>query len=85
MSDEQDRNYISVGQWMLWLLLASIPCVGLIIVIVMAFVGDNESRKNYFRALIAWFFIMVIVVGIIVVLGGGIAALQDKLGGLKKG
>jgi hypothetical protein len=79
VSDEHDRNYISVGQWMLWLLLAAIPCVGIIVVIVMAFLGENESRKNYFRALIAWFFIIVALFVIIAVLGGGIAAIQEQI------
>lgn len=79
MSDEQDRNYISVSQWMLWLLLAAIPCVGIIVVIVMAFAGENESRKNYFRALIAWFFIILALFFVIAVLGGGMAAIQEQI------
>ncbi len=85
MNDERDRNYISVGQWMLWLLLAVIPCVGIIVVIVMAFIGENESRKNYFRALIAWFLIIVVLFALIAVLGGGVAAIQEQIQrGLKK-
>ncbi|HEY0548765.1 MAG TPA: hypothetical protein VGF13_04130 [Verrucomicrobiae bacterium] len=79
MSDERDRNYISVGQWMLWLLLAAIPCVGIIVVIVMAFVGENESRKNYFRALILWTLILIGLVVVIAVLGGGMAAIQEQI------
>ena len=79
MSDEHDRNYISVGQWMLWLLLAAIPCVGIIVIIIMAFIGENESRKNYFRALIAWFFIILALFFVIAVLGGGMAAIQQQI------
>ena len=79
MSDEHDRNYISVGQWMLWLLLAAIPCVGIIVIIIMAFIGENESRKNYFRALIAWFFIILALFFVIAVLGGGMAAIQEQI------
>ncbi len=79
MNHEQDRNYISLGQWMLWLLLAAIPCVGLIVVLIMAFAGENESRKNYFRALILWFVILAAVVALIAVLGGGFAAIQEQL------
>lgn len=41
------------------LFIMALPCVGLVMVIVWAFVGDNESRKNYFRALIAWFLIFL--------------------------
>ena len=79
MSHEPDRNYISLGQWMLWLLLAAIPCVGLIVVLVMAFSGENESRKNYFRALILWFVILVAVVAVIAVAGGGWATIQQEM------
>lgn len=64
---------------MLWLLLAAIPCVGLIVVIIMAFVGENESRKNYFRALILWFVILAGVVALIAVAGGGWAAIQQEM------
>lgn len=79
MNHEQDRNYISLGQWMLWLLLAAIPCVGLIVVLIMAFTGENESRKNYFRALILWFVILVVVVAVIAVIGGGWATIQEEM------
>ena len=79
MSDEHDRNYISVGQWMLWLLLAAIPCVGIIVIIIMAFVGENESRKNYFRALILWTLILIGLFVVIAVLGGGMAAIQEQI------
>jgi hypothetical protein len=30
-------------------------CIGLIMIFVWALTGDNESRKNYYRALLAWF------------------------------
>lgn len=79
MNEDHDRNYISVGQWMLWMLLAAIPCVGLIVVLVMAFVGENESRKNYFRALILWFVILVGLFVLIAVVGGGWATIQQEM------
>lgn len=79
MSHDHDRNYISVGQWMLWLLLAAIPCVGLVVVLIMAFTGENQSRKNYFRALILWFVILVAAVAVIAVAGGGWATIQQEM------
>ena len=79
MNPEHDRNYISLGQWMLWLLLAAIPCVGLFVVLFMAFSGENESRKNYFRAIILWFVILVAVVAVIAVAGGGWATIQEEM------
>ena len=51
------------------LFIMALPCIGMVMIIVWAFVGDNESRKNYFRALIAWFLIILALWGGIVALG----------------
>lgn len=59
MNNEADRNYISVGQWMALLLLTAIPVVGWVLIFVLAFAGDNQSRKNYFRAIIGWLLVVV--------------------------
>jgi quinol-cytochrome oxidoreductase complex cytochrome b subunit len=47
-----DKNYISVWQWFLLFFLFAIPCIGLGVLIALAFVGENESRKNYCRAVL---------------------------------
>jgi len=54
---------------MLALFIMALPCIGFIMVIVWAFVGDNESRKNYFRACIAWFLILTAIWAALMVLG----------------
>jgi len=63
-----DRNYVSIWFWILAMVVMAIPCVNVVMVIVWAFYGDNESRKNYFRALIIiflfWFFIWMILVAL---------------------
>ena len=71
MSNNNDRNYISVGSWMLMMLVTALPCIGLIMIIVWAFVGENESRKNYYRAMIAWFAIILVVVTGLALIGQG--------------
>jgi len=53
-----NKNFVSFWFWFFAIFIMAIPCVGLIMTIVWAFVGDNASRKNYFRALIAWFLIV---------------------------
>src|SRR5712692_3610067 len=53
--EREDKNYVSVGFWMLAMLVTAIPVIGWIMIFVWAFTGDNESRKNYFRAILAWF------------------------------
>ena len=54
MNTVRDNNYISVGSWMFMMFVTAIPVIGLIMLLVWAFVGDNESRKNYYRAILAW-------------------------------
>ncbi len=54
MAKRSDKNYVSVWFWMFAMFVTALPCIGFIMVIVWAFVGDNETRKNYFRALLLW-------------------------------
>jgi Na+-driven multidrug efflux pump len=60
MSDDHDSNYISVKGWMMLLLVPLIPVVGWILVLVLAFAGGNQTRKNYYRAMLAWIILLVI-------------------------
>ena len=69
MAKGKDKNYISFWFWMFALLVAALPCIGVVMIIVWALVGENESRKNYFRAIIAWFLIFAALWGGIMALG----------------
>lgn len=60
MSNGDDRKPVSVLMWMLLIFLAALPCIGPVLIIAFAFVGENETRKNYFRALIVWFLILAL-------------------------
>lgn len=60
MSNASDKNYTSFWFWMLALFVMAVPCVGVIMIVIWAFVGENESRKNFFRAVIAWALIGVV-------------------------
>ena len=51
------------------LFVVALPCIGVIMIIVWAFIGENESRKNYFRALIAWFLILTLLWVVVMALG----------------
>ena len=55
------KNSVSFWFWFFALFVMAIPCIGFIMTIIWAFVGDNESRKNYFRACIAWFMIVTVL------------------------
>lgn len=69
MSGEKDKNYVSVGSWMWLLLVAGLPVIGWIMVFVWALSGENETRKNYCRAIIAWIVVLVAVVVTLAVMG----------------
>jgi hypothetical protein len=69
MSKGKDKNYVSFWFWMFALFVTALPCVGVVMVIVWAFVGENESRKNYYRAVIAWFLIFAVIWTVIMALG----------------
>jgi len=69
MAKGKDKNYISFWFWMFALFVTALPCIGVIMIIVWACVGENESRKNYFRAIIVWFFIFSALWGGLMALG----------------
>ena len=70
MSNEHDSNYISVGSWMWMMFVTAIPIIGWIMVLVWAFTGENESRKNYYRAILAWILVFVVLLVGLILLGG---------------
>jgi hypothetical protein len=49
--------------------VTAVPCIGLVMIFVWAFTGDNESRKNYYRAILAWFAVFVALLVILAVVG----------------
>jgi hypothetical protein len=55
-----NNNVVSFWFWLFALFVMALPCIGVIMIVVWAFVGENESRKNYFRALITWCIIVVL-------------------------
>lgn len=62
----------SIGAWMLTLFLISIPLVGLIYLLVVAFGGSvAESKKNFARAALIWQLIGIGLVIIIAIVTGG--------------
>jgi RsiW-degrading membrane proteinase PrsW (M82 family) len=64
-----DKNYVSIWFWLLAIIVMALPCINVIMMFVWAFYGDNESRKNYFRALILVFLFGVVIWFILAVVG----------------
>jgi heme/copper-type cytochrome/quinol oxidase subunit 2 len=78
MNDHEDRNYVSIRFWMFAMLVMAIPFVGWIMIFVWAFTGDNESRKNYFKAILAWI-LVVIALFVILFLVAGWPQIQKQI------
>ena len=69
MANGKNKDHVSFWFWFFALFVTAVPCIGWIMILVWAFVGKNESRKNYYRALIAWFLILTALWIIIMTLG----------------
>ena len=57
------QKELSLGQWLLTLLLLAIPVVNLVVLCIWAFGGDNP-RKKFSQAYLIWVAISI-VIGII--------------------
>ena len=68
-SNGRDKNYVSFWFWFFALFVIALPCIGVVMILIWAFLGENESRKNYFRALIGWGLIMTFFWVIVAALG----------------
>lgn len=69
MTKGADKNHVSLGFWMFAMFVMAVPCVNVVMIIIWAFAGENESRKNYFRALIVWFLFWAAVWLVLLALG----------------
>ena len=69
MAKGSDRNYVSVWFWLLAMIVMAIPLVNIVMAIIWAFYGENQSRKNYFRAMILLFVFWTIVVVLLITAG----------------
>jgi len=61
--------------WMMF--VTAIPIVGLIMMLIWAFTGENESRKNYFRAIFAWLLVCIALIIVLALLGASPAILKQ--------
>jgi heme/copper-type cytochrome/quinol oxidase subunit 2 len=82
MRDDNDNNYVSMGGWMLMMLVTAIPVIGWIMIFVWAFTGENQTRKNYYRAILCWILIMLLPLVCVVIYGavhGNMPAIQKLI------
>lgn len=64
---EQRESVVTVKDWLLVMLLMSIPLVNLVMPFVWAFGGGDipESKKNWAKAMLLW---ALIIIGIYIIL-----------------
>ncbi|MGV3533980.1 MAG: hypothetical protein ACO1QR_16545 [Chthoniobacteraceae bacterium] len=69
MSNTRETNVVSVGSWILIFIVMAIPLVNIVMMFVWAFAGENQTRKNYFRALLVIFVVMIVLTVALALLG----------------
>lgn len=74
-NNTEDESAMSLGDWVVTILVMFIPCAGIIIYLIWAFgKNGNVNRRNYCRAyLLIYAVIMVIYLIIALVFGAAIA------------
>lgn len=78
MAKGRDKNYVSIGFWILTFFVMAIPLLNIIMTFVWAFSGDNESLRNYFKAMIiVWLFVVGLM--ILAVSLGAVPIVIDQL------
>ena len=48
--NDANEEIMSVGSWLITLIILAIPCVNIIMYFIWAFGNGNENRKNFCRA-----------------------------------
>ena len=69
---------VSVGEWMIAMLLMIIPCVNIVLMFVWAFShSEKKSKSNYFKASLIWAGIGIVLWLVVVILmsAGAIAGM----------
>ncbi|MHC4580698.1 MAG: hypothetical protein ACYS14_04525 [Planctomycetota bacterium] len=74
MLEDYRNSPMSVGEWMITLLVLAIPLVNLIMYLYWALsTSGNVNRKNFCIASILWFFIVMGIAMVFSLLVGGLA------------
>jgi heme/copper-type cytochrome/quinol oxidase subunit 2 len=58
----KNQDTLTVGDWMIILLLISIPVINIIMLFVWALSSDtNETKSNFAKAVLMWFVVIIII------------------------
>jgi len=77
------KHEVSVGEWMITILITALPLIGLIMLFVWAFGdGSNPSKKNWATATLIWYAIAIVLFIIFIIMFWAfIAAMFNGMGG----
>ncbi len=82
-SQPAENHSVSTAHFFWMMLVYSLPLIGWIICIIMAFAPKNESKKHFARAILIWGIIGIVIsiVTLIVLslLGGGISGILSEI------
>ena len=59
--DDGKAPITTIGQYMGWTILSCLPFVGFILTIIFAAIGSHKNRANFFRAILVWYLIAVLL------------------------
>ncbi len=69
MPKKLDKSSVSFGSWFLTIFMAAIPCLGVLYIAFGALFSTNESRRNFYRAHLAWWGIIIVLYGAFFMVG----------------
>lgn len=74
---------MSMGEWMISLLVMLIPCANIVMMFVWAFSSkEKKSKSNFFKAYLIFFAISIVfVIIMMIVMGAAVASALDSMGG----
>ena len=52
---------VTFGEWMITMLVMMIPCVNIVMMFVWAFGNGKKSKSNYFKAVLVWALIGIVI------------------------
>lgn len=69
---------VSFADWMISMLIMCIPCVNIVMIFVWAFgSGTKKSKSNYFKAVLVWSLISIVLMFVLMIAFGAIFASMD--------
>ncbi len=80
---QTENNSASTAHFFWMMLVYSLPLIGWLICVIMAFAPKNESKKHFARAILIWGIVGIVIsiIGLIIMslLGGGISSILSEI------